>query len=195
MVQKGVLNRIGRGKFQLGKGRSYLPEISPKLKSIYSKLRKEFPYLKICIWNTSALNEFMLHQSGNFYILIEVEKEAVQSIFYFLKEANCSVFIEPTNDILDKYLPADKDSLIITSLITEAPIQTINGMNTVSLEKMLVDIFCDEIIFSAQQGKEMRTIFKEAFAKYTINENRMLRYSDRRGKKEALKEYMDSIPN
>src|SRR5690606_297449 len=164
-------------------------------KSIYSKLRKEFPYLKICIWNTSALNEFMLHQSGNFYILIEVEKEAVQSIFYFLKEANCSVFIEPTNDILDKYLPADKDSLIITSLITEAPIQTINGMNTVSLEKMLVDIFCDEIIFSAQQGKEMRTIFKEAFAKYTINENRMLRYSDRRGKKEALKEYMDSIPN
>jgi len=195
LVQKGVLNRIGRGKFQLGKGRSYLPEISPKLKSIYSKLRKEFPYLKICIWNTSALNEFMLHQSGNFYILIEVEKEAVQSIFYFLKEANCSVFIEPTNDILDKYLPADKDSLIITSLITEAPIQTINGMNTVSLEKMLVDIFCDEIIFSAQQGKEMRTIFKEAFAKYTINENRMLRYSDRRGKKEALKEYMDSIPN
>src|SRR5690606_1914005 len=121
--------------------------------------------------NTSALNEFMLHQSGNFYILIEVEKEAVQSIFYFLKEANCSVFIEPTNDLLDKYLPADKDSLIITSLITEAPIQTINGMNTVSLEKMLVDIFCDEIIFSAQQGTEMRTIFKEAFAKYTINEN------------------------
>lgn len=191
----GMLYRIGRGKFQLGKGRSYLPEISPKLKSIYTKLKKEFPYLRICIWNTSALNEFMLHQSGNFYILIEVEKEAVQSIFYFLKEANYSVFIEPTNDILDKYLPAHKDSLIITSLITEAPIQTINGMNTVSLEKMLVDIFCDEIIFSAQQGTEMRTIFKEAFAKYTVNENRMLRYSDRRGKKEAFKEYMNSISN
>lgn len=191
----GMLYRIGRGKFQLGQGRSYLPEISPKLKSIYTKLKKEFPYLRICIWNTSALNEFMLHQSGNFYILIEVEKEAVQSIFYFLKEANYSVFIEPTNDILDKYLPAHKDSLIITSLITEAPIQTINGMNTVSLEKMLVDIFCDEIIFSAQQGTEMRTIFKEAFAKYTINENRMLRYSDRRGKKEAFKEYMNSISN
>jgi len=27
----------------------------------------------------SALNEFMLHQSGNFYILVEVEKEATQS--------------------------------------------------------------------------------------------------------------------
>ena len=42
---------------------------------------------------------------GRFYLLIEVEKEATQSIFYFLKEAKYSVFIDPTNDLLEKYLP------------------------------------------------------------------------------------------
>lgn len=191
----GVLNRIGRGKFETGEGKSFIPEISPKLKSIYSKIKNEFPFLKICIWHTSVLNEFMLHQSGNFYILIEVEKEATQSIFYFLKEANYSVFIDPTNDLLDKYLPTNKDSIIVKPLITEAPIQNIKGIDTITLEKMLVDIFCDNVIFSAQQGAEMRTIFKEAFSKYTIIESRMLRYADRRRKKENIKIYINPLTN
>tara|TARA_R110000868_G_scaffold240563_1_gene495027 strand:- start:121 stop:366 length:246 start_codon:yes stop_codon:yes gene_type:complete len=52
---------------------------------------------------------------------------------------------------------------------------------------MLVDIFCDNVIFSAQQGAEMRTIFKEVFSKYTYNESRMYRYADRRRKKESFK--------
>jgi hypothetical protein len=47
LVQLGVLNRIGRGKFVIGEGKLYIPEISSKIKSIHSKLNKEFPYLKI----------------------------------------------------------------------------------------------------------------------------------------------------
>jgi hypothetical protein len=191
----GILKRIGRGKFETGEGKNYTPEISPKLKTIYSKLKEEFPYLKFCVWRTSALNEFMLHQSGNFYVFVEVEKGATQSIFYFLKEANYSVFIDPTNDLLDKYLPPNKDSIIVTTLVTEAPIQNIEGINTSSLEKMLVDIFCDNVIFSAHQGVEMRTIFQEAFSKYTINESRMFRYADRRGKKESFKDYINATAN
>lgn len=191
----GILNRISRGKFETGERKNYIPEISPKLKTIYSKLKKEFPYLKFCVWRTSALNEFMLHQSGNFYVLVEVEKEATQSVFYFLKEANYSVFIDPTNDLLDKYLPPNKDSIIVKTLVTEAPIQNIKGINTTSLEKMLVDIFCDNVIFSAQQGVEMRTIFQEAFSKYTINESRMYRYADRRRKKESFKDYINATTN
>ncbi len=191
----GILNRIGRGKFEAGEGKNYIPEISSKLKTLYSKLKKGFPYLKFCVWHTSALNEFMLHQSGNFYVLVEVEKEATQSIFYFLKEANYSVFIDPTNDLLDRYLPPNKESIIVKPLVTEAPIQNIKGINTTTIEKMLVDIFCDDVIFMAQQGVEMRTIFKEAFSKYTINENRIFRYADRRRKKESFKEYINSTTN
>lgn len=192
LVQMGILNRIGRGKFETGEGKTYCPEIPPKLKTIHSKLKKEFPYLKFYIWHTSALNEFMLHQSSNFYVLVEVEKDVTQSVFYFLKEANYSVFIDPTNDLLDKYLPLNKDSIIVKTLVTEAPIQNIEGISAPSLEKMLVDIFCDKVIFSAQQGVEMRTIFQEAFSKYTINESRMYRYADRRGKKESFKDYVNS---
>jgi hypothetical protein len=191
----GLLSRIGRGKFIIGEGKEFIPDVSPKMKVINSKLKKEFPFLKICIWNTSALNEFMVHQLGRFYLLIEAEKEATQSIFYFLKEAKYSVFINPTSDLLEKYLPNEKESLIIRSLVSEAPIQNVKGIITTSLEKMLVDIFCDDVIFSAQQGNEMRTLFKEALNKYSVNENRMLRYADRRRKKESFILYLNSITN
>lgn len=71
--------------------------------------------------------------------------------------------------------------------------QNINGVKTATIEKILVDIFCDEVIFSAQQGAEKRTIFEGAFAKYTINQNKMLRYADRRRKKDELNQFVKSI--
>ncbi|PKP19535.1 MAG: hypothetical protein CVU05_11150 [Bacteroidetes bacterium HGW-Bacteroidetes-21] len=172
-----------------------MPEISSKIKSIHSKLKKEFPYSRICIWNTSSFNEFMIHQPGRFYILIEVDKDAAQSIFFYLKEHKFSVFIEPTRDLIEKYLPDEKETIIVKSLVTEAPLQTIGRINSPTIEKMLVDIFCDDIIFAAQQGSEMRTIFKEALNKYTVNESRMMRYADRRRKKKSFREYLNSIPN
>ena len=190
----GILTRIGRGKFSLGAGKIFVPDIANKLKTINSKLKKEFPFLDICLWNSSAINEFMIHQPGRFYILIEVEKDAAQSVFFSLKEAKYSVFIEPTKDLIEKYFPDEKETLIVKPLVTEAPLQKIDGLNTVTIEKMLVDIFCDEVIFSAQHGSEMRTIFKEAISKYIVNENRMLRYANRRRKKESFTKYWVSIP-
>lgn len=195
LVQKGILKRVGRGKLAFGDGKIYLPEISSKIKSINKKLKKKFPYLEFCIWNTSSINEFMIHQPGRFFILIEVEKDATESVFYFLKEEKHSVFVEPTSDIIEKYLFDERETLIVKSLVTEAPLQNIDGIKTVTLEKMLVDIFCDDVIFVAHQGYEMRTIFQEAMIKYAVNENRMLRYADRRRKKDSLQEYLKSFSN
>jgi hypothetical protein len=195
LIQLGVINRIGRGKFMLGSQQNYMPDISPKIKTIYSKIKKEFPFLNICIWNTSIINEFMRHQPGRFYFIIEVEKDSIQSVFYNLKEMNYAVFSEPTSDILEKYLPNNKDIFIVKSLVTEAPTQNIKGINTISLEKLLVDIFCDNIIFAPQQGSEMRTIFETALTKYAINQSRMLRYANRKGKKESFTKYFNSISN
>ncbi len=193
LIQKGVLTRIGRGKFCLGSNNIFSPELNRKEKVIYNKLKSEFPFVEICVWNTKILNEFMQHQPGNFQIIVEVEKEVTQSVFYFLKELNYPVFIEPTEEILEKYLPTDKEAIIIKSLVSESPLQEIGNIRTVTIEKLLVDIFSDTIIFSAQQGAELRTIFQEAFNKYTVNHSKMLRYASRRRKKESFQEYLSTI--
>ncbi len=193
LVQSGVFSRVGRGKFTLGEGRNFIPQVSSKIKSLYSKLHKQFPYLQICLWNTSVLNELMVHQPGRFYTLVEAEKNTIESVFYFLKDSLKNVFLDPTSDILSLYASSEKEAIIIKSLVSEAPMQNVQGVQTVTIEKILVDIFSEETIFAAQQGSEMQTIFKNTFEKYTVNENKMLRYADRRRKKEAFDNYLNKV--
>ncbi|GHT52804.1 hypothetical protein AGMMS49982_14000 [Bacteroidia bacterium] len=195
LVQKGILQRIGKGKFAFGIEKPFIPEVPDKLKSVYAKIHREFPFIKMCAWHTAVLNEFMQHQQGKFYHLIEVDKDSADAVFYFLKEAKFSVFLNPNRDILDKYTPENKDVFIVKPLVSEAPIQEINGVFSISIEKMLVDIFCDDVLFAAQQGAEMRTIFHEALSKYTVNQNKMLRYANRRKRKESFNNYLKTITN
>jgi hypothetical protein len=195
LTQKGIMQRVGRGKFRLGNSKTFIPEISPKLKSLYNKIHKEFPFTTVCVWHTAVFNEFMQHQMGKFYYMIEVEKESAEAIFYTLKEQNLAVFLNPNQEILDKYLPENKDIYIVKSLVSEAPVQKVKGVCTLSIEKMLVDIFCDETLFAAQQGAEMRIVFNEALSRYTVNQSKMLRYANRRKKKASFENYLKTITN
>lgn len=135
----------------------------------------------------------MLHQPGRFYNLVEVEKEGMESIFYFLKEKNLQVYLDPSPELIRRYLTDEKEPWIVKPLVSESPTQEIKGITTVTLEKILVDIFCDELLFDAQQGSEMDRIFKEAFEKYAINESKMLRYASRRRKKQELDNYLNEV--
>lgn len=135
----------------------------------------------------------MIHQPGRFFILIEVEKETTEPVFYFLKENKSNVFLEPSAEMINRYAINDKETVIIKSLVSEAPLQKMKGVTTITIEKLLVDIFSDTILFSAQQGSEMQHIFTEAFSKYTIHESRMLRYANRRRKKAEFNNYLNKV--
>lgn len=135
----------------------------------------------------------MLHQPGRFFIIIEVEKDATESVFFFMKENKYSVFLEPSKELFTRYIPDEKETWIVKSLVSEAPTQTVSGVESTTIEKLLVDLFCDTVILDAQQGSERDRIFIEAFEKYTVNENKMFRYADRRRKKDQFKEYLNNL--
>jgi hypothetical protein len=194
LVQSGILSRVGRGKYLIGTKKNYNPEISPKLKNLNNKLKKQFPFLDFCLWSSAVFNEFMLHQPGKFYLIVEVEKDALESVFFFMKENKYSDFIDPTKELLTRYVPDEKETWIVKSLVTEAPVQKISDIQTTTIEKLLVDVFCDIVILDAQQGAEKDRIFNEAFERYTVNENKMLRYADLRRKKTEFLDYINTIP-
>lgn len=190
LVNEGILERIGRGKFIFGEVKDFQLDVSSEIKRLFNKVQKEFPYVKFCIWNSSILNEFMIHQPFRFFTLLEVERDATKAIFHFLKGENRSVFLEPGMEILNNYLPENKTPILILALVSEAPTQTINGVEVPTLEKILVDLFCDTTTFYSYQGAELTTIFKEAFDRYTVHRDRLLRYARRRGKKEKLESFL-----
>lgn len=98
------------------------------------------------------------------------------------------MFLNPSEEVLSKYVISKKEPIIITSLITEAPLEEINGIKTATLEKVLVDICSNEILFSSQQGAELSRIYEAAFEKYTISETKLLRYARRRNRKEVVEQ-------
>ena len=128
----------------------------------------------------------MLHQPGRFYTILEVERDAAESVFYALNDLGKEVFLNPSQDIINKYVSHSKSPIIIIPLITEAPIHKIDKVTTCSLEKMLVDIYCDPELFSTFQGAELKRIYQTAFDRYDINKAKMLRYADRRTKKNEV---------
>ncbi|MCA1763246.1 MAG: DUF6577 family protein [Cryomorphaceae bacterium] len=193
--RQGILHRIGRGIYSLGEtGKSYfVPEIGKPVQRLYHKVLKQFPFGELCIWSTKSLNEFMLHQPGRFYTILDVEKDAAESVFYHLKESGKDVYLHPSEEILSKYAIHKKEPVIITYLTTEAPIQKVDSMKTITLEKVLVDIYCDPVLFSTYQGIEMKHIYRTAFDKYHIRESKMLRYASRRNKKGEIEKLINEI--
>jgi hypothetical protein len=193
LLNAGVLMRIGRGKYKFGTEAIYQPDTTKSVKAIYEKIKKNFPYANICGWHTNYLNEFTIHQPGRHSIIIEAEKDTTESIFNFIKEQYKEAFLNPTKDVYHRYISGKKESIVVLNLISEAPTQAIDDIIVPTIEKILVDIFTDNSIFSTFQGKEMQNIFINVLQKYTVNMSTLNRYAYRRGKKEELEQYIKKL--
>jgi hypothetical protein len=190
LVKKGVLTRIGKGVFKLGESQHFTPKIDNHLKSIFRRITKELPYADVCVWETSFLNHLMLHQPSNFNTMVEAEREVTNSVFNLLRSNKYQVFLNPDREIIQNHLYDQKHYIIVKTLVSESPLQKIENVTTVTIEKILVDLFCDTILFEPYQGIERKRIYQEAFKQYSINEKTLLRYADRRKRKDELKKYL-----
>lgn len=193
LVAMGALQRIGRGLYRIGTETVYHPEIPKGTKSIYQKIHQQFPYASICAWHTSCLNEFTVHQPGKHSILIEAEKDVAESVFNFLNEHNKEVFFNPDKEVYQRYISGKKEGIIVLPLKSQSPLQVVNDVQTTTIEKILVDIFSDNVVFAPFQGNEMRNIFVTAMQKYTVNISTLKRYAFRRGKQEELERYIAKL--
>ena len=182
LVDKGIIQRIGRGKYKLGKQKEFTPVISNENKSLYSTLKEEFPFLDISIWTTQWVAQWMLHIPGTYQTIIEVEKGSEENVFYFLSDIWQNVFLNPSKDILNKYAKTEEPLIIIKNLVTDSPLQIVDKVQTPSIEKILVDLIVDTELFSAYQDRDLNSIIENAFEYNTIKMDKLLRYAGRRRK-------------
>jgi hypothetical protein len=193
LVRRGSLKRVGRGTYVLGKETCFSPTLTKKQKAIFSQIKKQFPLIAFCCWHTSALKEFYQHVAGYDFLLLEVEREAIDAVFHFIKENNKDTFKEPSRDIMETFVLDGKDAVIVKSLISEAPLQSVDTITVPTIEKILVDLVADSEVFFFLQGNEMRTVFANVLEKYTVNTDRLLRYAKRRNKREELQKMLTQI--
>lgn len=193
LVKQGVIKRIGRGVYSLGFERDYSWVIGDTQEKVTSLIKTEFPLISFCCWSGGALMEFYQHVAKNNFMVVEIEKEAVDSVYFLLKESYKNTFKNPSKDIMNSFVFENKNSLVIKVLVSESPLQVLKGIPVPTLEKILVDLCADSEIFFFVQGIELVNIFRNAFDKYTININKMMRYAKRRNKKNEIEKILNQI--
>ena len=186
LKKDGILKNPTRGLYALEEKKEFLPAIDTKLKRLFNKIKKDYPFIDFCIWNTIWLNDFMRHQPFKFYTIIELEKDAAQSVFYKLKDQGKLVFLEPDAETYDLYIHNSDDVIILKHLVSEAPLIETEKIVIPSLEKLLVDMITDIDLYAAQQG-ELDFIYQSAFDKFEVNKGKMKRYAKRRNREKELK--------
>lgn len=190
LKKNGVIDNVSRGIYTVGKIQLFTPKINNELKKIASRIRKEFPFVTYCVWNSSWLNDLMLHQPFRNFTIVEIEKVAVEQVFNELNSSFQNTFINPDEIFFERYISSLENVIIVKNLYSEAPILKRNDLTIPTLEKILVDIVIDDTLFAAQQG-ELNFMYKTAFNKYDINESKMKRYAARRNRETEVEKLIN----
>ncbi len=188
LVKENIIQRIGRGTYKYGSGNNFLPQISPKALKINTLMKSNFPYLKYLIWHIGEINLFAQHLINKDTYYVEVERDAVDAAFEQLREKYKYVLKVKTNE--DLFF--GESVIIVRPLVTGSPYQLSNNVPTITIEKLLVDLFSDKE-FDFLQGYELTHIFTNAFSKYTINLDKLLRYASRKEKRTVIADYIKTI--
>jgi hypothetical protein len=105
-------------------------------------------------------------------------------------ESNKRVFLLPSLTDFERYISTN-DAIIIRLLISESPLQLVEGISTPTIEKVLVDIVGD-VEFSFLQGSEINYVYTTIFERHNVIKNKLLRYATRRGRKEEVEQLINA---
>lgn len=196
LKDKGVIGPVSRELLSFTNKPVFKPEIAETERRLTNRLMKQFFGLRLCIWSTRILNEFMLHQPGKFITILEVEKAALEPVFHFLKDNHTKeVYLLPGEKELERYVYESRSGIIIESLVSKAPVQKVNHTPTVTIEKIIVDLFSDQRLFHTYQGSELTNIIDSAYEKYQLDFTKLFSYAKRRRKETDLKDYLSRYTN
>lgn len=134
------------------------------------------------------MNEFLNHLVAQNTVFIQAEKESSIFLFRFLQE-------QGYHDLL--YRPSGKDfslywvkkCIVVSGLISEAPI-LVDAPHSISLEKLLVDMYTDKLISNTYSKAEFPDVLQLALSQYRVDKAKMLRYARRRNRREELSQLL-----
>jgi len=194
LFKSGQLVRIERGVYKLPDDakRDFSVVCTEEMRQIDQQIKAQFPFADYCLWPASTLMPYMHHIPNLNLMFVDVEREVAESVFHLLNAgSNKRFFLMPSLTDLERYISTNS-AIIIRPLISESPLQLVEGINTPTIEKILVDIIGD-IEFSFLQGSEINHVYTTIFERHSINKNKLLRYATRRGRKEKVEQLLNCI--
>ncbi len=186
LIRKKIIYRISRGKYSMLKPKKIFFEIPASVSKLYRILRKKYPDLNICIWNTSYIQNFISDRKIKKITFIETDKEKCCEIYLYLQKfIKTKYLILKSKNILDIIQVVDNPVVILPE-IKESPVEKKRRIIIPTPEKILVDITSNHKLYDFKNKHEIKKLFYSLTTEHTFNENLMLRYASRRNRKENV---------
>lgn len=194
LVKDDILFKLGRGIYtsRIRQATCYTPRLRKKAIKFGRLIAAAFPFIKISVFDGQVLADFQHHISSNNLIYIEVEREAMESVFHWLKSEGYKVYLNPNKDFVYENIDISQEAVIVKPLISESPLTEIRGIYTPRIEKILVDILCDDDM-DYLHGSEWQYIFDHVINTYSVNRSTLLRYASRRNAKEKIVKALEDL--
>lgn len=188
--KKNIIQDVAKGKYVINDKNVFIPEADKLIRKINKLFVSKYDDVDYCVWSTSWLSNFMHHIPFTFFYVIETDKDVCESAFYHLKDKGVNIYLEPDTNQIEKYVLPEDDSVLIRPIISRAPVKKVNNINFASIEKILVDIYCDQDTYYLYSGSEQDWIFENILNSYNINFSTLLTYAERRKRDKELREYL-----
>lgn len=187
---------VGRGVYIRVTGESRKKEYTYDHLEVYLEIEQEisrkFPLVEFQMWEMYQMNEFVNHLFGKNTIFVEVENMCEAPIFEALHDKFSDVLFCPGNDMYYRQR-GNNDTVVVQKLISEAP-KPVMG-HSVTLEKLLVDLFSKKLTGKLISRSEYQGIYEEAFLRYSIDAVKMFRYARRRNLESEIRTFIREETN
>lgn len=186
LVRDGRIRKDGR---LLLPGRDFKPafHIVPDEKTckLFKELKVALPFSQISIWHTDAILPFM-HDIPNFSItIVGAERLTIESVTDTLENLTDSLILLDSEKSLLSRLAPGRELVVVSPQVSQAPVEVSCGVTVPTLEKILVDILCDNVLH-ALTGSEAYAIYAAALSRYAVSRKTLLRYAGRRNRTEEV---------
>ncbi|MBJ2197555.1 MAG: hypothetical protein HFJ90_11070 [Muribaculaceae bacterium] len=90
-------------------------------------IARKFPFVSISVLDGQVFADFQHHISSNNVIYVEVDRDAMESVFHTLKQEGYSAYLNPSKDFVYDNIDFSKEAVIVKPLISESPFVDFKG--------------------------------------------------------------------
>ncbi|WP_281233652.1 DUF6577 family protein [Flavobacterium gelatinilyticum] len=189
-----LIYQSGRGLYTFDFKPEFTAEASLKTKRIYNKT-KSLVSSELVVWDTEMLDLIINKENDKRTVFLLVQKEGLNDLFNQMQLFSKPTFLEPNHEIIQRYILPQSDVILLYPLISETPIQNNGDYILPTIEGVLVNAWLLSENYLKYLDYSIEEIFKNAFKKYNVNKNKLLRYAARRDQRKEIEQLIQNINN
>ncbi len=192
LKKEKLVFQVGRGLYSFEYKPVFVPMISAKTKRQLKRIKGLVPY-DLYVFDTHLLSEIIDQPIEKEWMFISAPKDELDQLYDKMLDFSKQVFLHTDKETMHRYINAQNEAIILTTLVSEAPTYKGDDFNSFTLEGILVNVLYEADILQGSLGIEFTNLFEIAFKKYNVNRSKLIRYASRRDKKAEIQNLLKNM--